>query len=416
MRTNVENTWKRPDEMLDTCLAAMQQEGRSIEDCLALYPAQRGELEPLLRTAARLHKARGLAAPAPFRAAELERMRSQAGTRPRAERSLWAWLTAPKTHPTQARRPAALRLAPLLAGLLVVALIVAGIGASAASAQALPGDWLYPVKRAQETLTLSLAANPTERAGLHLAYAERRMSEALALVEQKRPAQIEQTLADYDTHLQSELAYLAPGSGLTPVEQTDLAGKMVSQMARSELSLAALKPGAPAAAQSQLENTLAASRQAHDQALQVIRAGGGVTPTPALPTPILPTPTLPAPAPSGTPLPAATSTRPAAANTPARMPPLRATLTSLASAQPLPNSTPINTLTLPASVGPAVNSPTPKLTIPAAVITKTPATNSGLPATATPVLKPSATGKPPLSVGNTATAPVGPGAAVTPRR
>jgi hypothetical protein len=42
---------KRLDEILEECIAARLEQGRSVEELLALYPAVAAELEPLLRTA-----------------------------------------------------------------------------------------------------------------------------------------------------------------------------------------------------------------------------------------------------------------------------------------------------------------------------------------------------------------------------
>ena len=79
------------------------------------------------------------------------------------------------------RRPTGLRVvaASLVAGILLV--LGAG-GAVAASANTLPGDSLYGVKRAVERVSLAMHRDPVGRAGLQLQFAATRLSEIQALL------------------------------------------------------------------------------------------------------------------------------------------------------------------------------------------------------------------------------------------
>jgi hypothetical protein len=79
------------------------------------------------------------------------------------------------------RRPIGLRVAAasLVAGILLV--LGAG-GAVAASANALPGESLYGVKRAVERVSLAMHRDPLGRGGLQLQFAETRLSEIQALL------------------------------------------------------------------------------------------------------------------------------------------------------------------------------------------------------------------------------------------
>jgi DNA-binding response OmpR family regulator len=78
-------------------------------------------------------------------------------------------------------RPSTLtaRLGAVLVALLAIS---AGAGAAGASAQALPGDWLYPVKRGVETARLQVAGSTRAKAELHLAMATERIEEVETLV------------------------------------------------------------------------------------------------------------------------------------------------------------------------------------------------------------------------------------------
>ncbi|HVN55103.1 MAG TPA: DUF5667 domain-containing protein [Anaerolineaceae bacterium] len=282
----MENEWDRSDKMLDQCLTAMREEGRSVEDCLELYPESAG-VESLLRTAARLQSARALH-PAPgFQGEALQRLRRQAKSTSRRQASFWPGPGLErKARPLSTR--AGLRLAPLLAVLIVAALIAAGIGTFTAAAQTLPGDWLYPVKRAQEEVELSLAPGSAAQADLHLAFASRRLSEATALVNKQPDAALEPILADFDRHVQADLGFLSHGSPLSPVEQVNLANRLIQATNRYEISLAALAPETPAAAQGNLASARQTSLKARRQAEQVIQSGS--TATPSRPA-IVPSPT-----------------------------------------------------------------------------------------------------------------------------
>lgn len=71
-----------------------------------------------------------------------------------------------------------------VARIAIVAAIVAVLGcgsAVAASAEALPGDPLYGLKRAAERISLAMHRDPTGKAALHLQFAQERLDEIAAL-------------------------------------------------------------------------------------------------------------------------------------------------------------------------------------------------------------------------------------------
>jgi hypothetical protein len=70
-------------------------------------------------------------------------------------------------------------------------LLVIVIGAGVASANALPGEALYPVKRGLEAAQLALTFDPEARARLQDAQAERRRAEAQQVLELGRETRIE---------------------------------------------------------------------------------------------------------------------------------------------------------------------------------------------------------------------------------
>lgn len=80
------------------------------------------------------------------------------------------------------------RVAMMLIAAAVTTVLLAG-GAVAASAGALPGQILYPVKRAVEKIDLAFHHDPGSRARLHLEFAQRRLNELATLLELRKAGQ-----------------------------------------------------------------------------------------------------------------------------------------------------------------------------------------------------------------------------------
>jgi len=89
---------------------------------------------------------------------------------------------------TPERRRPRHRVLMVLIAAAITTILLAG-GAVAASAGALPGQLLYPVKRAVEKIDLVLHHDPASRARLHLEFAQRRLNELSALLELRRAGQ-----------------------------------------------------------------------------------------------------------------------------------------------------------------------------------------------------------------------------------
>ena len=230
--------------ILDDCLA-LREAGASIDDCLALYPEHAAELAPLLRAVARL-QATTTTAPRPeFLADSPARLvrRIQAGkTTPPAiavPPTAMDGATQPYPSPgsnghgrpaptlevipplTNGHRPhqsRTLRRRPrtgwlsLAAALLLVTLL--SIGTMNAAAGSLPGDTLYPLKRAGETAWLALPRPLLQQVEARMALAQTRLDEVYRLSERGDTTRAAQALADYQSALlatvqQAEAADLA---------------------------------------------------------------------------------------------------------------------------------------------------------------------------------------------------------------
>jgi hypothetical protein len=173
--------------ILAECLAALEH-GSTVEQCLARYPQHRNELAELLMAAQHLKDAPN-ARPSPefqrvARARLMNRLPPRQSARPWLNalapvtlterlRSIWQTIT-------HSSRRSAMRWIAL--GLVVVTLLGSATAASASS-QALPGDSLYGVKRAVESVRLALALSAADSAQLRVQFAQRRLTEAQALLQ-----------------------------------------------------------------------------------------------------------------------------------------------------------------------------------------------------------------------------------------
>lgn len=133
-------------------------------------PALAGELEPLLGLAEQLQALPAAPSPgAEFRARLAAELRE--APEPRS--------LAPRPQVVQAGLARRLwRSTAFMAAAAATFVLFLGSGATYASANALPGDWLYPVKRAAELARAWLV--PGDDIGLHLQLADRRLDEALS--------------------------------------------------------------------------------------------------------------------------------------------------------------------------------------------------------------------------------------------
>ena len=167
--------------VLADCLDALDR-GDTLEACLARHPQQRTELAELLMAAQHLHAAPN-ATPSP-QFQRVARARLMNRISPRAHLNGLAPVTLAdsfrsswQTLILNLRRPAMRWIAMLM----LATMLLGGVSAAYASAEALPGEGLYPVKRALEGARLAVAFSASEAAELRVQLAGRRLVEAQAL-------------------------------------------------------------------------------------------------------------------------------------------------------------------------------------------------------------------------------------------
>ena len=201
---------RKPQDILAWSLAKVETGRHSVEDSLSAHPEARDELEPLLRLALALEPPDLPAAPAALRRRIRVQLRREAevAEQPPAWRSTLAGvvrsLVTPFAQP-MLRLPKALRMG--LCSVAVLAFLTMSV--HHAAADSLPGEPLYTVKRWEESMTLSLARSPEEKAQKHLALAQRRLGEAQLLFLNGAESRATATVLEYSENIATGLSYIA---------------------------------------------------------------------------------------------------------------------------------------------------------------------------------------------------------------
>lgn len=162
-------------DALDECIAEINS-GSGLEECLAKYPDLAEELKPLIETSIIARSLTAAHVPAAARNRSRTMLLAHAAQRRKTRRPLLAYFRVP-------------RLALSLAALLVV-LVFSFNSLIVTSAQTLPGDSLYPIKRAAETVRLQLTNNIEKKHQIEADYTQQRTEEVLKLLRLKRTEHI----------------------------------------------------------------------------------------------------------------------------------------------------------------------------------------------------------------------------------
>jgi len=162
------------DNVLDERLTQLFAGDKEAEESLTQHPDDLPELEPLLRLAREI---KALPCPEPhpraLRATQTRVREAAILKKEEARRGglFPGWLAGQRVS---------LAFTQVLAVIIAVGLI--GFGTVAASADSLPHNPLYPVKRTTERVQLLLTFSPGGKAQLHLSFAERRLNEIMGLM------------------------------------------------------------------------------------------------------------------------------------------------------------------------------------------------------------------------------------------
>jgi hypothetical protein len=160
------------ETILTDCITEIKSGRAALAECLDRYPAQRGELEPLLRMALQIQAPPAFRMDNRDRQAVRARLLQQIGlsrrTRSRSVGDFFSFGLSPR-----------LVWARVAVAVLAVVILLSALtaGTAYASQSSLPGDWLYPVKIGTENARLLLAVDSAGKARLNLQFAQTRLTE-----------------------------------------------------------------------------------------------------------------------------------------------------------------------------------------------------------------------------------------------
>lgn len=187
------------DNVLNECIEMLAR-GADIRQCLAAHPEHAAELAPLLRVASATMRVSHAIAPAEAaKARGLARLNSAIAAKPRRPRRRFAL-------PRLFARPLS---APIMAafGLAFLTLVAAG-GTTVAAADSVPGERLYWVKSARESVEMRMARGDASKAHAHARLARERGREMGALISRGRVQDAELVVVRMQRHLAESANYV----------------------------------------------------------------------------------------------------------------------------------------------------------------------------------------------------------------
>ncbi len=209
---------KRPqqefNQVLDSCLDQLLREGDSVESCLQRYPQHASELEPLLRTALVTRAVLDVTPVAKARARQALQAAMSRREAHSQRRNLLGFLGGLSAQLTGSRRWAAAATAATLL------LALSGTGIVAASSESVPGQPLYPVKRAVEEARLVTTFDNQSKARLNASFASHRSQEMSVVASKGDLKGAERLAKEADKHLQQVQLQAFPGLSISVTDVT----------------------------------------------------------------------------------------------------------------------------------------------------------------------------------------------------
>ena len=204
------------EAILDECLRDVLHGIRTIEQCLELYPDYAADLKPVLQIALLTKRLKSPEMPA----ASVDKLENRLRER---------MVVNAKPKVVRGRFTPLGKLAAMIAIIFLVGL-GSGAGAVAASSNAVPGDWLYGLKRLWEAIILALTPLTGQVDDLWLQMAERRLDEVEELA--KRGQLTDSSLFDL---------YTAMAQSIT-LADADTRPQLISYLAEAQTALATIQP------------------------------------------------------------------------------------------------------------------------------------------------------------------------------
>lgn len=245
------------DQIMQTCLEAVQSGQASIDSILSAYPELADTLRPELEAIVWLHQQRRSFDPRPgfvgaSRRRLTSRIRQEEATRHTARARKDPWWAG-----LFGRKQLALQLS--LVVLLMVAFVFGGSGMAFASRSSIPGEMLYPVKLGLEQVELRFAFRPEARARLMIEHIEHRMLELQALSLDGQWERLPETVARFETQVEQAIAAVTLTRQQDPLRGNLLAASLEDALADQDVMFGILSQAAPEAARPQFVRASQAS-------------------------------------------------------------------------------------------------------------------------------------------------------------
>ncbi len=245
-------------DAFEACLADMEQNGTSLEACLARYPALRRELEPALRAVLDVRSVPKWEVSREFRATARQRIirRIRAAESRPSLRARLAGLNPLAWPGRLALAPAAVRV---VAVILALALVVTG-GTAIASSETLPDNPLYQIKLARESLELMLLPAGDGKTGLLVEMLDKRATELLTMSWQGKTDSARRALTYYEAVLQVAHKNLEQYQPEHSKDKT-FAVQWQEALARNQAVLQGLADSVPPSARDTMHQAVAATER-----------------------------------------------------------------------------------------------------------------------------------------------------------
>ncbi|HVP21425.1 MAG TPA: DUF5667 domain-containing protein [Anaerolineaceae bacterium] len=231
------------DLILDRCLEFVTGEGHTVTDCLAQYPDQRESLEPLLKLALCLQTAQNISAPADFRLTAQTRMENLIAAYPRSHKHNHSFSgtiqgIAKRLRPAIPAPQVTLRWR--LAGLAMILILFMAVSSVQASANSLPGQWLYPLKRTLENVEYDLAGSNAAQGNVSAKHTRERFNEVVGLAKTQPQQELAKASSNFQDQLKTTLNYVDSPKGISDRDRSALSSRVYGDLKEEEKELQAL--------------------------------------------------------------------------------------------------------------------------------------------------------------------------------
>jgi hypothetical protein len=218
---------ERFENILDECLERLCQ-GESVEQCLARYPEQAAELEPLLRVAVATQKTSSAVKP-----------RTEFKERSRYEIQSQLHDKARKTEPKKTSFVGWMPRWAVAVVSVILVFLVAGTGTVAASTSSMPDDTLYPVKLATERVRLGLSRGDINKARVSVRLVDRRVKEIIYLAKKGDSRRLNKALLRLEGHMEDIDRLIEANEGRPKVQEalTALKALLEERAAENEAAI-----------------------------------------------------------------------------------------------------------------------------------------------------------------------------------